>query len=127
MRAIIISLASIVVLLMSNITLASENTPVEYCFVDSTISQMIVEIKQCRIIKEQVKDYETAISLLEEQIEKQKEVIELQKEVIKNSDEIIKQKDILLKEQKKTQPSFFEQLLRGMGFLGIGIVLGALL
>ena len=124
MRAIIISLICIV---MSNITLASENIPVEYCFVDSMVSQMIVEIKQCRIIKEQVKDYETAISLLEEQIEKQKEVIELQKEVIKNSDEIIKQKDILLKEQKKTQPSFFEQLLRGMGFLGVGIVIGALL
>jgi len=101
----------------------------EICMSEDTASKILVELERCRITESQIPDYEQAISNLNEQIQKQKEIIEQQKKALEEADKMLKEKDALIESAKKScpKPSFFGEVLKGLGFLGIGILVGVLL
>jgi methyl-accepting chemotaxis protein len=96
---------------------------------EDTAKQMVVEIEKCRITESQITDYEQAVNNLNEQIKKQEEQIETQRKALEEASKIISEKDALIESAKKScpKPSILSEVLKGLGFIGIGIIMGVLL
>jgi TolA-binding protein len=103
--------------------------PTEICMSEDTASKILVELERCRITEQQISDYEQSLSNLNEQIQKQKEVIEQQKKALEEANRMLRDKDSLIERAEKScpKPSFFGELFKGLGFLGVGVLIGILL
>ena len=104
-------------------------------FEESTASNMVVELEQCKVIKDQIELYKQSNSELEYQIKLQKDINNLQKEQLEIAKDTVKQYQELIKNQKEVytqlikdaKPNPIKKLLDSLGFIGIGILAVTLL
>jgi len=101
----------------------------EICMSEDTAKQMVVELEKCRITESQITDYGQALQNLNEQIKKQEEQIEAQRKALEEASKIISDKDSLIERAEKScpKPSILSEVLKGLGFIGVGIIMGVLL
>ena len=104
--------------------LASQAYAVDVCFPEEQAKQVIVELKQKRVLEQEVQEYERLI----ENLKKQNEILKEQNQLLKEQIELHKNQkqlyDTALKEcEKKQKLSWIE---KGKYF-GIGILLGLLI
>jgi len=127
-RLILIAIISFVIAFIAFFLLVKANAE-EICMSEETAKQMVVELEKCRITESQITDYEQALQNLNEQIKKQEEQIEAHRKALEEASKIISDKDSLIERAEKScpKPSILSEVLKGIGFLGIGIIMGVLL
>lgn len=104
--------------------LASQAYAVDVCLPEEQAKQVVVELKQKRVLEQEVQEYERLI----ENLKKQNEILKEQNQLLREQMELYKNQkqlyDTALKEcEKKQKLSWIE---RGE-YLGIGILLGILI
>lgn len=106
----------------------------DMCMDDDTASKLVVEVAQGRISSDICSIKDEQIQVLQAQTDELKNIINIKNDELKIKDGAIaslnglveRQKDdcnLMLKESK---PSFFRQILSGLGFVGAGILIGVL-
>jgi len=104
--------------------LASQAYAVDVCLPEEQAKQVVVELKQKRVLEQEVKEYEALI----ENLKKQNEILKEQNQLLKEQIEIFKNQrqlyDTALKECEKKQ--MLTWIEKGK-YLGIGILLGILI
>jgi len=104
--------------------LASQAYAVDICIPEEQAKQVVVELKQKRVLEQEVQEYEGLI----ENLKKQNEILKEQNQLLKEQIELYKNQrqlyDTALKEcEKKSKVGLIE---KGK-YLGIGILLGILI
>jgi len=104
--------------------LASQAYAVDICIPEEQAKQVIVELKQKRVLEQEVQEYEGLI----ENLKKQNEILKEQNQLLKEQIELYKNQrqlyDTALKEcEKKSKVGLIE---KGK-YLGIGVLLGILI
>lgn len=104
-------------------------------FSEDMAKRLVVELEVCRTLQEQTQLYkesneelERQVSLLEKVVELQRQEIEMSQTVIKNQKEMMSQQaDAYEKTLKASKPNPFRRLIDTLGFVGVGVLAGALL
>jgi uncharacterized coiled-coil protein SlyX len=102
---------------------------IEICMSEDTASKILIELEGCRITEQQISDYEQTLQNLNEQIHKQTGIINQQQKALEEADKLLKEKDSLIESAEKScpKPSILSEIMKGLGFIGIGIIMGVLL
>lgn len=107
----------------------------DICFDERVASDVVVELEQGRIIKQETELLKENNAELQKQIDLLKQIIALKDMQLESTNKALKQYSELLDEQgklygealKRSKPSFFEKLSDTFGSVGIGIIIGVLL
>ncbi len=105
------------------------------CFSQGEASKIVVEVEKCEILKTQKKILEQQNEELRAQIELLKQVIALKDQQLVVANESVKdireamtfQRKMYEEQLKQSKPSFIQKILEGMGFIGIGVLMGIVL
>jgi hypothetical protein len=106
----------------------------DICFSQDTAGRMVVELEQCRVDQQTMTIMSSMIENLKGQAAAQQDVIKAQEEKIAASEKTIAKMEKLLNEQAKqyeeqieaSKPSFFQEALKGAGYVAAGIIIGVL-
>lgn len=107
----------------------------DVCVSEESAKRMVVELEKGRVNEEQLIVLKAYNSELEKQISLMKDVVKLKDDQIKKNEEMIKQQKQLMEYQeqaceekvKNAKPSFFDGLIKVLGGVAIGIIIGVLL
>lgn len=115
--------------------LCSKAYPVDICLGPESAKGIVVELEQCRIQKEELSLCTEAVRNLEQTVEIQNQEVDIYKSAIEDARKAADGYKSLLDEQRKmyetalkeSKPSLFEQVIKALGFIGGGILIGVLL
>jgi len=107
----------------------------DVCVSEDSAKRIVVDLEKGKINEEQVITLKAYNQEMEKQISLLKEVVKLKDEQIKKNEEMIAQQKQLMEYQvqaceekvKNAKPSFFDGLLKVVGGVAIGIIVGVLL
>ena len=107
----------------------------DVCVSEESAKRMVVELEKGKINEEQVITLKAYNQETEKQISLLKEVVKLKDDQIAKNEELIGQQKQLMEYQvqaceekvKNAKPSFFDGLIKIIGGVGIGILIGVLL
>jgi len=107
----------------------------DVCVSEESAKRIVVDLEKGKVNEEQVITLKTYNQEMEKQISLMKEVVKLKDEQIKKNEEMIEQQKKLMEYQvqaceekvKNARPSFFDGLLKAIGGVGIGVIIGVLL
>jgi hypothetical protein len=111
------------------------NANADICMDKDTAGHLIVEIEQSRINSDICIIKDEQIQILQSQILELKNIIKIKDEEMVVKNKAIKSLDDLIKKQKddcnlmlkEAKPSFFKEVIKDVGFVGIGILIGKIL
>ena len=117
-------LKRIVGVLLVGLCLTTNVYAYEVCFTEEQAKQIVVELKQKRILEQEIREYEALV----ENLKKQNEILKEQNQLLREQIELYKNQkqlyEMALKEcEKKSKVSLIE---KGK-YLGLGILLGILI
>jgi hypothetical protein len=106
----------------------------DICMDAQTAGKLIVEVEQGRVSSDICAIKDEQIQVLNQQREELQKIIALKDEQLSIKDGAItslnglveRQKDDCNAMLKESKPSFFRQILSGLGFIGAGILIGVL-
>ena len=107
----------------------------DVCVSEESAKRIVVKLEEGKVNDEQLATLKGYNQELEKQIALLKDVAKLKDEQIKKNEEMIAQQKQLMEYQvqaceekvKNAKPSFFDGLLKGVGGIAIGIIIGVLL
>jgi hypothetical protein len=107
----------------------------DICFDEKVASDVVVELEQGRLIKQETELLKAENAELQRQVDLLKQIVELKDKQLESTNRALKQYSDLLETQgklygdalKRSKPSFFEKLSDTLSSVGIGIVIGVLL
>ncbi len=106
----------------------------DICMDAQTAGKLIVEVEQGRVSSDICAIKDEQIQVLQAQTDELKKIIQIKDEELSIKDGAITSLNGLIERQKsdcnamlkEAKPSFFKQILSGLGFVGAGILIGVL-
>jgi hypothetical protein len=96
----------------------------EVCFTEEQAKQIVVELKQKRILEQEIKEYEALV----ENLKKQNEILKEQNQLLREQIELYKnQKQLYETALKECERKSKVSLIEKGKYLGFGILLGILI
>jgi hypothetical protein len=128
MKIKLLFLSLLIFLSVFSVSFAAE----EICFPEDQAKKLVYELEQCRNIQDQVDLYRQENDQLEKQVGLLKEIINLKDQQLKISEKSVDQYKDLLQYQQKTyeqivkdnQPSVGKEIIKVLGYIGIGVLIG---
>jgi protein subunit release factor A len=119
-----VMLRRIVGVLLISLFLATNVYAYEVCFTEEQAKQIVVELKQKRILEQEVREYEALV----ENLKKQNEMLKEQNQLLKEQIELYKnQKQLYETALKECERKSKVSLIEKGKYLGFGILLGILI
>jgi hypothetical protein len=106
----------------------------DICMNAQTAGKLIVEVEQGRVSSDICAIKDEQIQVLQSQIKELKKIIKIKDDELAIKDGAITSLNGLVERQKsdcntmlkEAKPSFFKQIFSGLGFVGVGIMIGVL-
>ena len=107
----------------------------DVCFTESQAASIVVDLERAKIQREELEFQRQSNDELEKQVKLLKEVVALQKEQLKSAQDLNKAQAVAIEQQKQyyekalkdAKPGFFESVFKAIGYIGVGLILGAAL
>jgi hypothetical protein len=107
----------------------------DVCVSEESAKRIVVELEKAKVNEEQLITLKAYNLELEKQVSLMKDVVKLKDDQIRKNEEMIEQQKRLMEYQvqaceekvKNAKPSFFDGLIKVLGGVAIGIIIGVLL